>query len=244
MKKLLSPIMRWSARNDLYHGWPMAFFLIGYLIYFHIIESIPRSHYMTIVLPVDRVIPFVEIFVVPYLSWFFFVTIGIIGCYRADRDTYDSLSTMLMIGMSLFLLISTFVPNRQPLRLIEMPRDNIFTKLIMYLWMTDTPTNVWPSIHVYNTAAVEVAILKSKHPLFRKLPFRIALTVWSVLIILSTVFIKQHSLFDMLTALGLIAVCYIRIYIEGGIFRFRRWDAFALKIEAEAMEEWRKSHDF
>ena len=63
------------------------------------------------------------------------------------------------------------------------------------------------------------------------------LTVWSVLIILSTVFIKQHSVFDMITALLLIAVCYFRIYRENAAFRFEKWDAFALRFEAEASGE-------
>ena len=233
---LIRPILLWSDRNELYHGWPMAFFLIAYCIIFHIIEVIPRSHYLTIVMPIDRVIPFCELFVVPYLSWFVFVTIGIIKCYRLDRDAYDELCTSLMIGMGLFLVISAFLPNRQPLRLLEMPRDNVFTWLVTQLWKMDTPTNVWPSIHVFNTAAVEMAILKSGHPTFRKLSFRIGLSIWSLLIILSTVFIKQHSMFDMITAFILIAICYIRIYREHAVWRFAKWDAFALRIEKEARE--------
>ena len=236
MKKLLYPIILLSHRWGAYHSWPLIFFLIGYLVWFHIIEAIPRSYYLTITMAIDRVIPFCEVFVIPYLSWFAFVAIGCFGCYKADRDTYDSLSTSLMLGMTTFLVISTFLPNRQPLRLIEMPRDNVFTRLVAGLWMTDTPTNVWPSIHVFNTAAVEMAILKSEHPRFRQLPFRIGLTIWSVLIILSTVFIKQHSMFDVITALILIAVCYVRIYREHAAFRFLKWDAFALKLEKETVE--------
>ena len=81
-----------------------------------------------------------------------------------------------------------------------------------------------------------MAILKSEHPRFRQLPFRIGLTIWSVLIILSTVFIKQHSMFDVITALILIAVCYVRIYREHAAFRFLKWDAFALKLEKETVE--------
>ena len=228
------PFARLSKRFGLYHVWPMFFYMIVYLVYFHIVEVIPRSHYLAITMRIDRIIPFVEVFVVPYMSWFVFVVIGILGCYVSDRDTYDSLVTSLMIGMTVFLFVSTFLPNRQPLRLIEMPRDNIFTRMVAGLWMTDTPTNVWPSIHVFNTAAVEMAILKSEYPPFRKPGIRIALTIWSLLIILSTVFIKQHSMFDVLTALLLIFVCYIRIYREEAAFRFLKWDAFALRFEEEA----------
>ncbi len=244
MRRLLYPIALLSRRKRLYHFWPMFLYMLLYLLWFHLIEAIPRTHYLAITLPIDRVIPFVEVFVIPYVSWFMFVAVGIIGCYYADRDTYDSLCTSLILGMTTFLIVSTFLPNRQPLRLIEMPRDNIFTRMIATLWRSDTPTNVWPSIHVFNTAAVEMAILKSDHPTFRKPVFRVLLTIWSILIILSTVFIKQHSMFDVLTALFLIVVCYIRIYRENAAFRFRKWDAFALAFEEEAYidmtKRWKK----
>ena len=236
MKKLLYPVMRLSARKKAYHAWPLIFFLIFYLICFHIIEAIPRSYYLAVILPIDREIPFIEAFVIPYLSWFVFVAWGIVTCYLADLDTYDALSNTLMLGMATFLFISAFLPNRQPLRMIEMPRDNVFTRLIAGLWMVDTPTDVWPSIHVFNTVAVMMAMLKSGYPGFRKTLFRVLLIIWSVLIILSTMLIKQHSVFDVLTALVLIAVCYIRIYREKAIFRFRKWDRLALRLEAEAMQ--------
>ena len=41
----------------------------------------------------------------------------------------------------------------------------------------------------------------------------------------------------MITALLLIAVCYFRIYRENAAFRFEKWDAFALRFEAEASGE-------
>ncbi|MDO5703364.1 MAG: hypothetical protein Q4G47_08430, partial [Lachnospiraceae bacterium] len=101
MKKLLYPIMRLSHRYRLYHAWPMFGFMIFYLAYFHIMEAIPRRYYLAITLPIDRWIPFVEIFIIPYLSWFFFIAVGVIGCYYEDRDTYDSLATSLMLGMTI-----------------------------------------------------------------------------------------------------------------------------------------------
>lgn len=50
---------------------------------------------------------------------------------------------------------STFVPA-------VMPRDNIFTRMVAALYRTDTPTNLWPSIHVYNSLGAHFAIIRSK----------------------------------------------------------------------------------
>lgn len=92
-----------------------------------------------------------------------------------------------------------------------MPRDNIFTQLISVLYSTDTSTNIWPSIHVYNSIGAHLSIancgkLKNKKRLI------LSSFVLCVLIILSTVLIKQHSVFDVITALLLAAEMYIVVY--------------------------------
>ena len=235
---IVKRFVRFVRRKKASHVWPMIIFLIIYLIWFHIIEIIPRRHYIQVILPVDRLIPFIEVFVVPYLSWFFYVGLGITIVYLKDRDAYDRMCTVLMIGMTVFLLVSTFLPNRQPLRLTQMPRENIFTDMIIALWKTDTPTNVWPSIHVFNTAAVELAYLTSKNDFFRKnYLFRCGTLVWGILIIMSTVFIKQHSLFDVLSALSIIAVCLGWVYFADHVFRFRKWDVFIDRFERKILEK-------
>lgn len=230
MKKITGIVVRWSERHGLRGAWPIGFFLLGYLVWFHILEAVPRKHYTVVTMKLDGLIPFCEIFIIPYLSWFAFIAFGILSVYYWDREGYDALQTYLMIGMTVFLIISTVLPNRQPLRLLELPRDNVFSRAVARLWKTDTPTNVWPSIHVFNSTAVEIAFLRSKSPKFRHPAFRAATLVWSVLIILSTVFIKQHSIWDVLTALAMIAACAAAVTWKGYVFRFRKWDAFAARL--------------
>ena len=130
----LRKVRRFVIDKDLYHAMPLIAYMFLYLIWFRILEVVPRSHYYQVVFDYDRLIPFVEIFVIPYISWFFFIVFGTAVLYFTDRKSYDELQTMLMLGMTLFLLISTFLPNRQPLRLIEMPRNNIFTRMVAGLW--------------------------------------------------------------------------------------------------------------
>ena len=113
--------------------------------------------------------------------------------------------------MTIFLIISTLFPNGHHLRPYTMPRDNVFTRLVQFLYSTDTPTNLWPSIHVYNSLGAHFAIVKSKHFENRK-GIKVASFVLSTSIILSTMFIKQHSLFDVLTAFGLSAIMYLVVY--------------------------------
>ena len=113
--------------------------------------------------------------------------------------------------MTLFLVISTLFPNGHHLRLAEMPRDNIFTQLVSALWRTDTPTNLWPSIHVYNSMGAHFAISRSREFESRR-GIKIASLLLATSIILSTMFIKQHSVFDVLTGIALGAVMYVFVY--------------------------------
>ena len=97
--------------------------------------------------------------------------------------------------MTIFLIVSTLWPNGQHLRPAVMPRDNIFTRMVAALYRTDTPTNLWPSIHVYNSLGAHFAIIRSKC-FEKKKGIRIGSLILASSIIMATMFIKQHSVFD------------------------------------------------
>ena len=113
--------------------------------------------------------------------------------------------------MTVFLIISTLWPNGHHLRPYTMPRDNVFTRLVTHLYNVDTPTNLWPSIHVYNSIGAHLAVTHNQKLAGNK-PIRIGSFVVCVSIILSTVFIKQHSMFDVLTAFVMAGVMYAVVY--------------------------------
>ena len=128
----------------------------------------------------------------------------------------------LFTGMTIFLIISTLFPNGHHLRPQTMPRDNVFIRLISMLYSTDTPTNLWPSIHVYNSLAAHFAIVKNKR-LTNKKWIRVSSLFLCVSIILSTMFIKQHSVFDVGTAFIMAAVMYGMVYKYDIITAYREW---------------------
>ena len=106
------------------------------------------------------------------------------------------IATFLIIGMTLFLVFSTLYPNGHQLRPASFDHNNIFTAMIARLYQTDSPNNILPSIHVYNSLGAWFAIQNSR--LTRERPrLRMASLVMTSLIILSTMFIKQHSVIDV-----------------------------------------------
>ena len=63
---------------------------------------------------------------------------------------YYQLMITLGIGMTLFLVISLVFPNGQDLRPV-LSGNSIFIQAVQFIYHTDTPTNVLPSIHVFNS---------------------------------------------------------------------------------------------
>lgn len=194
------------------HGIPMVIYLIVYLVLFFIVERLTEDNYHVIHMALDDKIPFCEYFVIPYFCWFAYVAGFVLYFIFVDKESYWPMFWFLVTGMTVFLIVSFVYPNGHELRPAQFPRDNVFTRMIANLYQTDTATNILPSIHVYNSIGIHIAVHKSRR-LSKHRSVQIASGILSALIIMSTVFIKQHSMVDVISAFGLAAVVYVLIYV-------------------------------
>ena len=193
------------------HGVQLLIYFPIYLTWFAWLEKNVTKHYNVIHVDWDDYIPFCEIFIVPYVLWFLYVAVVIIYLFLTNRQDFIKSCIFLFTGMTVFLFVSTFLPNGHMLRPRIMPRDNIFTQMIQILYSTDTSTNIWPSIHVFNSIGTHLAVVNC-----RKLRTHKFITYSSLIlcvsIVLSTVLNKQHSVFDVFTAFILAACMYVVVY--------------------------------
>lgn len=186
-------------------------YLFFYLMWFSWLEKTVTKHYTVIHVKLDDYIPFCEAFIIPYLLWFAYVACTIIYLIFTDKTEYYRACAFLFTGMTIFLIISTLFPNGHHLRPVDMPRDNIFTYLVENLYRKDTSTNIWPSIHVFNSLGSHIAIMHSRKLKHNKV-IRIGSGMLAFSIVLSTVFLKQHSAYDVFTAFMMAAVLYVVVY--------------------------------
>lgn len=172
------------------------------MIGFRVLESAGHVHYHIIHTWLDEQIPFCEYFIIPYFLWFGFnvAVVTWIVFKGTVQETYK-VSAVLMTGMTIFLVVSLVYPNRLDLRPEYVDTSSLCGMLVAFLYKTDTPTNVLPSIHVFNTMALCFAVHGNKALREKKL-LTIASDIFGVLIILSTMFLKQHSVIDV--SLGLV----------------------------------------
>ena len=162
----------------------------------------------------DDRIPFCEYFIIPYVMWYFFL-IGTVIYFAiscpSKKEYYQYLGT-LGAGMTLFLLISFVYPNGQHLRPdLTTAGDSVFLNVVRLLYKIDTPTNIFPSMHVFNATASCIALYQNERCRKNRI-FTVAHIVLSVSIVLSTMFLKQHSVADVMTALILNILCYQLFY--------------------------------
>lgn len=184
--------------------------LIPILIWFEYLEVTLTPKYM-IRSPLDAQIPFVKEFVVPYLLWFLYVAYGVIYTGFHSKKDFYRLLIFLEGGMSVAYIVYMFFPNALDLRPVITQNDP-FSLLVRLVYATDTPTNVCPSVHVINSIAVNAALQHSSA--FSSKKYRKAAShILTVLICLSTMFIKQHSVVDVVCGIITASAFYIILYV-------------------------------
>ena len=199
-----------TGRDLLKLAVPIIIYAPIYLYWFIYLEKHKFAHYAVIHTVIDDYIPFLEVFIIPYYMWFLYVSLTLLFLmFSFDVEDYYKNFFFLATGMTVFLVISTLFPNMHQLRPTVMPRDNIFTHLVQVIYSTDTPTNLWPSIHVYNSIGTMIAVHHSRR--FNKKGV-IIMDVIGTLIILSTLFVKQHSFYDVTTAFIMAIIFYMLYY--------------------------------
>lgn len=186
----------------------MAFYAVFYLSCFAFLEKHVLVPDLWVHCSLDNLIPFCKYAIIPYVMWFPWIPFTLFYILRhAPRADFWRLCLPLFAGMTLSLLFYVMVPNGLSLRPHSVPGNDIFAEAVRMLYRSDTPTNVCPSIHVFNSVTLDMAFQRST--LLAKPKYR--LVRWGahlldVSIVLSTMLLKQHSVIDVVCGIVLAIV--------------------------------------
>ena len=106
--------------------------------------------------------------------------------------------------MTIALACYVILPTGLDLRPYYVPGTDLFARAVRTLYRTDTPTNVCPSIHVFNSVTLMLAYHRCR--LFeepRRRWMRPAADVLCFSIVCSTMLLKQHSCIDVVLGAAL-----------------------------------------
>lgn len=195
------------------HGLIIVLYGIFYMTAFSYLEKNVQHGYHIVHVFIDDYIPFCEYFIVPYMLWFPFLATTLVYFifFNKDKQEYYSYIKNLCMGMTVFLAVSYLYPNGHQLRPETFTRDNLCIDLVKWLYSTDTATNILPSIHVFNSLAAYMAISRcralSAHTWIKKGTFILVASI-----VLSTMFLKQHSVVDVVLGTAMAGLGYLFFY--------------------------------
>ena len=183
---------------------------VGYFILYFLTENlIPWEKCHPIHCALDDLIPFNELFVIPYGFWYFLVAGSLLYFALYNVDSFKRLQIFIIITQVIAMTVYILYPSRQDLRPETFERQNVLTALMGFIYAFDTPTGVCPSLHVGYSLGIASVWLKE-----RDVPrwFKALIVVVVITICLAINFVKQHSVVDAFAAIPMCALAEAIVY--------------------------------
>lgn len=162
-----------------------------------------RSAHISLLTPIDKAIPFIPAFVLPYMSLYALFWLPVIASKHITLRDFATIvaATAGMFGVA--FTVYAIVPSSYPRP--EVVREISFAHYLVAeaLYRFDLPNNTMPSTH----AAVVMILLSAAREKFCRLAYA-AYTLWGMLILLSTVTVKQHYVADLVAGIILGAAAF------------------------------------
>ena len=145
--------------------------------------------------PLDDAIPVVGAFVIPYVSLkpFLYGSLVIFLLFRVRIYRSAALSMIAVFAVSylFYFFLQSFIERP------TLTGDDVFSGMIRDVYASDQPYNDFPSLHA------SLSTLVALHWLNASRRVGVVVAIWAALIALSTVFVKQHYVADMVAGAGL-----------------------------------------
>lgn len=178
-------------------------FSIGALTKIYVILNNYRGKVFHLKTALDSLIPFNKYFVVPYIYWYIYMAAVFAYFAITDGKKYFKFLFGIILGMIICFIIYYIFPTTVPRPLLK--GDDIFIRAVSFIYKRDNPYNCFPSIHVLDSFLAAIYINREEILPQR---FKIISSIISFSIIISTLFIKQHYVYDALSAMVLSYVIY------------------------------------
>lgn len=154
----------------------------------------------------DNAIPYIPHFIWIYVFWYFMLFA--VPYYIASKNTnslYKYITTYIITTIISGIIFVSF-PN-SVIR-ADIQDTDIANKLVNLIYTLDTPAiNCLPSIHCLFSYLFILAVFDTKKD--SSTVMKVIITVLSILVVLSTLFIKQHVVYDAIASLVLAIIVWI-----------------------------------
>jgi membrane-associated phospholipid phosphatase len=148
--------------------------------------------------PVDRALPVVPVFAIPYVSLIPYIGVSLIVFLffrvRVYRSAAITMIIVWFISYAFYFFLQSYIARPQ------ITGSDPFSGMIRSIYASDRPYNDFPSLHTSLSTIIAIH--------WWRLDRRVGLpaAIWTALIVASTVLVKQHYLADVAGGLVLAAV--------------------------------------
>ncbi len=193
-------------------------FIFQYAIY-RLANAISAGLHIEPFLPkieaIDDLIPFVSIFIIPYIWSYVYWILGPITASKCDFKHFLNIVltwfVSCFIGAAIFAFFPTYI-DRVAEGVYNRPQNNLFDWLVQLIYDSDGKEigfNLFPSFHCMLTVICFLATFRKKEI---ALWYRIYSFIMMILIFLSTVFTKQHYIIDFVGGAGIALIVWLPIW--------------------------------
>ena len=178
--------------------------LVSGLLYQIANRLVPLSAAHDILSPLDARIPLRPGWIWIYLGVYVFWVFNFYLIARRGRDYwYRFLSAFLLsafISFAIFILYPTTMPRP------EITGSGVNAWLLRLTYAADRPLNLTPSLHCLSSVQCAMGLNGDRRtPLW----YRIASYIFAALVCLSTLFVRQHCLIDVVMGVALAPLCWL-----------------------------------
>lgn len=186
---------------------------VGIIVWYFLLNQFQTGGHV-IHMSVDDKIPFVEYFVIFYCLWYAYIVFSLLWTLVKSKRDFLTLCSLIFLALYSSMIVITAYPSVHTLRpAAGSMRNNLFSALVRGIYAADEPRCIFPSMHCILVIVISVGLIFSDS--FKgKLWTKIFCPLFSVLVMLSTVFIKQHSVADVLLSMGMsVPVCLLTYFV-------------------------------
>lgn len=173
-----------------------AYTIFGY----EIIISVPNNNQL--VLPIDSSIPLVPVFAVPYLfATFMFLAAPLLLYFISGWEKTKPYLIVQTIATTISYIIYLIYPTSTVRPAVT--GTDLFSQMVAFVYASDKPAGLFPSGHVFMSVVIAYFFWKY-YP-----KTRVWVAIILPLIVLSTVFMKQHHVLDIVggIAVAVLSIC-------------------------------------
>ncbi len=179
--------------------------LTAVILYMYVALNAPLSVNHVVKIGFDDLIPRVPIFVIPYLAFLPWVYGTLIFAWIKNRYFHQLAYSFIIINLAAYFVYLTF-QTVVPREIIT--THDIFSNILQFVYNNDLPYAGLPSLHAALSASIATFFV------IRHSKYSWAAVSMAVLVVASTLLVKQHFVLDAVAGVGL------GVLVTWGVFRF------------------------